>query len=151
MTKNFAKIKNDVWETPYTVFQDAVSFFGIHPKLDVCADQFNTKCDFYYTEADDGLKQIWWTDAWLNAPYSEASKWIYKAYEENQKNNINIIALLNVTTDTRAWHDCILNDKAEIYFIKGRLKFLKDGKMSKQASQHPSCYVCWRSREKNYE
>ena len=66
------------------------------------------------------------------------------AIDESKKNNINVLALLNVTTDTRAFHDCILDQKAEIYFIKGRIKFIKDGILSTQASQHPSCFVCWR-------
>ena len=142
--KNFARVKNDVWETPESIFLDECMKFEVEQELDVCANEFNTKCRFFFTEKDDGLKQNWFTNSWLNAPYSEASKWIYKAYAENKKNNINILALLNVTTDTRAWHDCILNKpNVDIFFIKGRIKFIKDGKMSAQASQHPSCYVFW--------
>ena len=144
MTKNFSKVKNDVWETPDDYFHLATDIFGVFPKLDVCATEKNRKCEFYFDESTDGLKQTWFYDSWMNCPYSNASKWIYKAYEESQKNNINVLALLNVTTDTKAFHDCILENKAEIYFIKGRIKFIKDGNLSTQASQHPSCFVCWR-------
>ncbi len=145
--KNFSRIKNDVWETPDTVFLDACTWSEIVPKLDVCTNGLNSKCEFYFTEEDNGLEQNWFADSWMNCPYSNASKWIDKAYEENQKNNINVLALLTVTTDTRSWHNCILNKRnVEIYFIKGRLRFIKDGHMSEQPSQHPSCYVLWRKR-----
>ena len=146
MTKNFAKVKNDVWETPDNYFHLATDIFGVYPRLDVCATEKNRKCEFYFDEFSDGLKQDWFFDSWMNCPYSKASKWIYKAYDESKKNNINVIALLNVTTDTKAFHDCILENKAEIYFIKGRIKFIKDGNLSKQPSQHPSCFVCWRKK-----
>ena len=73
-----------------------------------------------------------------------ASKWIEKAYNENKKNNINIIALLNATTDTIAWHQFILYEKAEIHFLKGRVRFNVNGLRSKHPSQHPSALICWR-------
>jgi len=150
--KNFSRVKNDVWETPDTVFLDACTWAEIEPKLDVCTNGNNSKCDFYFTEEDNGLEQNWFADSWMNCPYSNASKWIRKAWYENKKNNINVLALLNVTSDTVAWHDCILETNSstkqnvEIYFIKGRLRFIKDGHLSHQPSQHPSCYVLWRKR-----
>ena len=111
MTKNFANVKNDVWETPDNIFHHATDIFGVYPRLDVCATEQNRKCEFYFDEVANGLNQNWFFDTWMNPPYSNASKWIYKAYEES---------------------------------IKGRIKFIKDGILSTQASQHPSCFVCWR-------
>ena len=146
MTKNFAKIKNDVWETPDDIFHQATDIFSVFPRLDVCADHENRKCEFYFDEIANGLSQEFFWDSWCNPPYSQASKWIYKCFDQSKKNNINVLALLNVTTDTKAWHDCILENKAEIFFIKGRIKFIKNGILSTQASQHPSCFVCWRAQ-----
>ena len=80
----------------------------------------------------------------INRIFAEELEKLNEFLTESKKNNINVLALLNVTTDTRAFHDCILDQKAEIYFIKGRIKFIKDGILSTQASQHPSCFVCWR-------
>ena len=144
MTKNFSKIKNDVWETPDQIFHQATNIFSVYPRLDVCATSENRKCEFYFDEIADGLTQIFWLDSWCNPPYSQASKLIKKCHDESKKNNINVIALLNVTPDTKAWHEYILNNKAEIFFIKGRIKFIKNGNVSSQPSQHPSCLVCWR-------
>ena len=64
------------------------------------------------------------------------------------KKYINIIALLNATTDTYAWQNFILHGMAEIYFISGRLRFFQNGVVSKNPSQHPSALVCWRKNER---
>ena len=114
MTKNFSKTTNDVWETPIQIYEFAKAYFQIFPELDVASTHENSLCEFHFTEREDGLKQTWFKDVWMNPPYSKASKWIQKASEENKKNNINIIALLNVTTDTRAWHNFVLSNKTEI-------------------------------------
>ena len=45
--KNFARVKNDVWETPESIFLDACMKFEVEPELDVCANEFNTKCRFF--------------------------------------------------------------------------------------------------------
>jgi hypothetical protein len=50
MTKNFAKVKNDVWETPDDIFHQATDIFGVFPRLDVCATAENRKCEFYFDE-----------------------------------------------------------------------------------------------------
>jgi len=144
MTKNFSKTVNDVWETPRQIFEFAKAYFQVFPELDVASTHENSLCDFHFTEREDGLKQTWFKDVWMNPPYSKASKWIQKASEENKKNNINIIALLNVTTDTHAWHDHILGNQTEIVFLEGRVRFNQYGIPAKHPSQHPSCLVCWR-------
>gem|GEM_PF-2396254 len=146
MTKNFSKTANDVWETPIQIFEFAKAYFQVFPKLDVASTHENSLCEFHFTEREDGLKQTWFKDVWMNPPYSKASKWIQKASEENKKNNINIIALLNVTTDTRAWHNFVLSNKTEICFLEGRVRFNQHGIRAKHPSQHPSCLVCWRKR-----
>ena len=144
MTKNFSKTSNDVWETPRQIFEFAKAYFQVFPELDVASTHENSLCDFHFTEREDGLKQTWFKDVWMNPPYSKASKWIQKASEENKKNNINIIALLNVTTDTHAWHDHILGNKTEICFLDARVRFNQHCIPAKHPSQHPSCLVCWR-------
>ena len=48
--------------------------------------------------------------------------WVEKAYNEAQKENTLIVMLLPARTDTKWFHNYIYH-KAEIRFIKGRLKF----------------------------
>jgi site-specific DNA-methyltransferase (adenine-specific) len=59
----------------------------------------------------------------VNPPYSRALKlWAKKCYEESKKPNTIIVMLIPARTDTSYFHDFIYG-KAELRFIRGRLKF----------------------------
>ena len=49
--------KTDQWGTPQNFFDKLNDEF--HFTLDPCADEFNHKCDTYFTEEQDGLIQNW--------------------------------------------------------------------------------------------
>lgn len=66
-------------------------------------------------------------------------KWIKKAYETNKQYGTTVVMLLPARTDTKAFHEFIYH-KAEIRFIKGRLKF--GG--SKNSAPFPSMVVIFR-------
>ena len=58
-----------------------------------------------------------------NPPYGrELPKWVEKAYEESRKPKTLVVMLIQARTDTRWFHDYIYG-KAEIRFIRGRLRF----------------------------
>lgn len=57
-----------------------------------------------------------------NPPYSHIKEWVEKCYREAQADNTLVVLLIPSRTDTKYFHDFILN-RAEIRFIKGRLKF----------------------------
>lgn len=57
-----------------------------------------------------------------NPPYSKIAKWVEKSFYESRHDNTIVVLLIPSRTDTRYFHDFILN-RAEIRFIKGRLKF----------------------------
>lgn len=73
-----------------------------------------------------------------NPPYSEISKWVKKCYEEGHKENTLVALLIPSRTDTRYFHDYIIN-RAEIRFVKGRLKFGD----SKSSAPFPSMLVIY--------
>lgn len=124
----------DEWETPQEFFNLVDSEF--HFTLDVCASHENTKCERYFTKDDDGLKQEWAGVCWMNPPYGrKISHWIKKAYESSLA-GATVVCLLPARTDTRWWHDYI-QGKAEVRFIRGRLKF--GG--SKNSAPFPSVIV----------
>ena len=64
-----------------------------------------------------------------------------KALYENNRNNNYIVMLLPARTDTKWFHDYILG-KAEVRFIKGRLKF--GG--AKNSAPFPSMVVVFRPK-----
>ena len=64
-----------------------------------------------------------------NPPYGrEIYKWVEKCYWEGHKENTVVVMLIPARTDTKYFHDFILN-RSEVRFVKGRLKFgdAKDG------------------------
>ena len=127
----------DEWETPQDLFDKLDSEF--HFTLDVCANAQNHKCNQYYTKADDGLKMPWGGVIWCNPPYGrEVGKWVEKC----AKCDGMAVMLLPARTDTRWFHEFIYN-KAEVRFIKGRLKF--GG--SKNSAPFPSMVVIFRKEE----
>lgn len=109
--------KTDLWETPQDLFDKLDAEF--HFDLDVCALPDNAKCKRYYTPETDGLSQKWGGCCWCNPPYGrQIGKWVKKASEAEG----TVVMLLPARTDTKWFHDYILG-KAEIRFLKGRLKF----------------------------
>ena len=113
--------KTDLWSTPQFLFDKLNDEY--HFTLDVCALPNNAKCALYYTPSDDGLLQSWSGHiCWCNPPYGHGiHKWIEKAYHESL-HHTRIVMLLPARTDTKWFHDYILN-KAQLTFIRGRLKF----------------------------
>ncbi len=74
----------------------------------------------------DGLNIEWDKLTYVNPPYSNIPIWLEKAKNEMEKGNCKtIIFLLPVDTSTKWFHNYILG-KAEIRFIKGRLRFTEN-------------------------
>ena len=132
--------KSVVWETPQDLFDKLNAEF--HFDLDVCALPENAKCERYYTPEDDGLSQPWNGICWCNPPYGRTiGKWVQKAYETFAGGG-TVVMLLPARTDTKWFHEYIYN-KAEIRFIKGRLKFGN----SKNAAPFPSMIVVFDGKQ----
>jgi site-specific DNA-methyltransferase (adenine-specific) len=115
--------ETDLWATPQDFFDSLNDEFRF--TLDPCATPENTKCDKYYSVADDGLKQDWGGQVvFCNPPYGKAIKdWVKKCSEESKKPNTTVVMLIPSRTDTKYFHDYIYHRVKEIKFIKGRLKF----------------------------
>lgn len=63
----FSSNKQD-WETPQWLFDHLNKKF--HFTLDACANKENHKCEKYFDEKIDGLKQNWENEVvWCNPPY----------------------------------------------------------------------------------
>jgi phage N-6-adenine-methyltransferase len=131
--------KSDEWETPQDLFDNLNSELNF--TLDVSANAQNTKCEVYIDKELDGLKINWTSVCWMNPPYGkQIGKWVEKAYNQVKSEMAKIVVcLLPARTDTRWFHNYILN-KAEIRFIKGRLKF--GG--SKNSAPFPSMIVIFK-------
>lgn len=133
--------KSDEWETPQDLFDRLNEEFDF--TLDACADESNAKCMLYFDKAQDGLKRDWGGyRVWCNPPYSNVKEWIRKCYYEGHKPNTTVVALVFSRTDTRWWQNYVQH-RAEVRFIKGRLRFND----SKSNAPFPSAIVIWRGPE----
>lgn len=129
------------WETPQDFFNELNKEFKF--TLDPCASKENAKCERYFTEKENGLIQNWKDErCFVNPPYgSEIKNWVEKCY--NERNNTKLIVMLvPARTDTIYFHKYIYN-KAEIRFIKGRLKFVRKQEGSGSAP-FPSMLVIYK-------
>ena len=136
--------KTDLWETPQEFFDELDREF--HFDLDCCALPENAKCARYYTPEQDGLSQPWKGICWCNPPYGrEIVEWVARAYLESVA-GATVVMLLPARTDTR-WFPAYLHGKAEVRFVKGRLKF--GG--SKNSAPFPSMVVIFRPKAMEME
>lgn len=116
MNKNlmFSSV-TDEWYTPIDFYNELNKEFNFN--LDPCATDINHKCAKYFTKSWGGY------NVFCNPPYGRViNAWVEKAYNESKKDNTLIVMLLPARTDTKWFHNYIYK-KAEIRFIKGRLKF----------------------------
>ena len=136
LTKGVFSSTTDLWETPQDFFDKLNDEF--HFNLDPCATHENAKCQKYFTKEDNGLSKDWQGyRVFCNPPYGRAiGEWVKKCYEESQKPNTIVVMLIPARTDTSYFHDYIYH-KAEIRFIRGRLKFGK----AEQGAPFPSMVV----------
>lgn len=111
--------KSCEWATPQYVFDALDKEFQF--TLDPCANDTNHKCAKYYTKEQDGLQQDWSGERiYLNPPYGRGiDKWVKKLSETDAPVRV---ALLPMRSDTNWFHNYVLG-KAEIRYVKGRLRF----------------------------
>ena len=124
------------WTTPQAFYEQLNREFYF--TLDPCATKESAKCSKYFTPEENGLLQSWDNErVFMNPPYGREIKfWIKKAAEAKAI----VVCLLPARTDTKWFHEYIYN-KAEIRFIKGRLKFGD----AKNSAPFPSMIVIFKS------
>ena len=146
--------KNMCWCTPqdfYNKLNDEFEFV-----LDAAATEKTAKCPLYFTLETDGLSQSWDCGGavFCNPPYGrKIGKWIKKAYEESLRIPYRIVLLIPARTDTSYFHDYIYG-KAEIRFIRGRLRFEDEDGNAADPAPFPSMVVVYNGRKPeggNYE
>lgn len=140
ITSGLMSSETDQWATPQDLFDKLNAKFGF--TLDVCASDWNHKCDRYFTVEDDGLLQDWGSEiCWMNPPYGrDISNWMRKAAEESMF-GATVVCLVPARTDTAWWHDYAM--LGEIEFLRGRIKFVSPTGEG-DAAPFPSAIVVFR-------
>ena len=137
---HFSSNSNE-WATPQALFDELDNEFNF--TLDPCATKETAKCEKFYTAEDDGLSKSWAGErVFCNPPYGrELKHWVKKC--SGQPKGTLVVMLIPARTDTSYFHDYIYN-KAEIRFIRGRIKFEQAGSDNKNAAPFPSMIVVFR-------
>lgn len=134
MSGYMPKSKSDKWETPKALYDEWNKEF----KFDY------DPCPITWKEGDqDGLTADWGQSTFCNPPYSKVALWIKKAHDEWKKGK-QVVMLINVITDTKAFHEYIYG-KAELRFLKGRVSFVDpNNRDKKQPNVKPSMLVVFK-------
>lgn len=139
VTKGLFTSERDDWETPRGFFDALDAEFGF--TLDPCSSDANAKCARHWTRADDGLSKDWSGErVFMNPPYGrEIGRWVEKAATSGAE---VVVGLLPARTDTAWFHDWVYG-RAELRFLRGRLKFAQGG-VQGQSAPFPSLLAIWR-------
>lgn len=143
MNRSLFRSEKMCWCTPQDFFDDLNREF--HFVLDAAATAKTAKCPMYFTPETDGLSQSWnhGGAVFCNPPYGrEIRKWVKKAYEESKQGG-TVVLLIPARTDTSYFHDYIYG-KAEIRFIRGRLRFTDEDGRPADPAPFPSMIVVMR-------
>ena len=96
--------------------------------LDPCANLLSpvvARRRILLSEGGDGLVDQWSGDVvFVNPPFSALLKWLRRAHDQWRAGNVKtVVCLVPVRTDS-AWFQETLVSDAEIYLLKGRIRFL---------------------------
>ncbi len=141
INKGLFSSNTELWATPQAFFDQLNKEFGF--TLDPCALPDNAKCAKFFTPEDDGLTQDWSGErVFCNPPYGrKIAAWVKKCHDEAQK-GVLVVMLIPARTDTSYFHDYIYH-KAEIRFVRGRLKFGN----AEQGAPFPSMVVIYNNKK----
>lgn len=130
--KLFSSKKTDHWQTPKWLYNELDQEFNFD--FDPCPLNSNF----------DGLKCDWGKSNFVNPPYSNVKGFLEKAHEQIEKGVANTVVFLTfANTDTKWFHDYVYN-KAQLRFIKGRLKFLSANNETLNSAMRPSMLIIFK-------
>ena len=129
----FSSKKTDDWQTPTELYESLDREFNFD--FDPCPFQ----------SSFDGLKCDWGKRNFVNPPYSKVKEFLKKAHKELENGNADLcVFLVFANTDTKWFHDYCYN-KAELRFLKGRLKFVDAKGNINNSAMRPSMLVIFKT------
>ena len=111
------------WETPQWLYDRLDAIF--HFQLDAAASAANAKCERFFDETNNVLRQPWAPGpVWLNPPYGDVcGDFVKRAWSESAHSNATVCCLVPARTDTK-WFGIIWEHARVVIFLRGRLKFV---------------------------
>jgi phage N-6-adenine-methyltransferase len=120
----------DEWGTPPEIIERVRTFYGGQIDCDPASNetaQRVVRATQYYTKEQDGLKQEWRGNTFLNGPYSRVVPFVNKLIDEYSAGHATeVIALTNAAIGTE-WFNVLLAAAARACILRDRLRFLLNG------------------------
>jgi len=136
------------WFTPKHLFDELDAEFEF--TLDPCAPidpKHRLPVEHHFTLEDNGLILPWHGRVFMNPPYGwhVTERWIEKACLEAGRDEVEIVVgLIPSHTDTEWFHEYVL-DRAEIRFLRGRVKF-HNSKAESYRGRIGNLIVIWQAK-----
>ena len=122
------KTERDVRFTPPNFLERIVAVFG-DIDLDPCGHRDSpvvSRRRFLLEDGDDGLRDNWsGRFVFVNPPFSNLLVWLRRAHQHWSAGNVETVVCLSPVRTDSAWFHEALEGGAEVYLLKGRLRFLK--------------------------
>ena len=141
----FSSSKMD-WRTPPEVFDFFNSRYAFD--FDAAATPEDALLPDFIPPSVDALATDWGrlfpnaSAAWVNPPYGRGvDKWMAKCAAEGAAGML-VGALVFARTDTRWWHDYVMQART-VWLIKGRIRFLGHDGVAGNSAPAPSAFVVW--------
>lgn len=143
MSKYIYVAERDDYLTPPEFITELLKKYKIDKfDCDVCCTKFNIPARLYYTldglysegtqklTDNNGLTGEWFDYNWCNPPFGICDEFVEKAAWEQKQGNTTFM-LIPARTETKYWHDYILDENGgttrrcvEVKFLRKGLKFL---------------------------
>jgi phage N-6-adenine-methyltransferase len=133
-------LPNNNWRTPKWFYDSLNIIFKFD--LDPCTTKDNPlNTPHFFTEEDDGLKQSWFGNVFVNPPYGYnelpngkrggeylLEKWVRKAWNEIVFNDKvkNIVLLVPAAVSTKWFHQYVWNDATNMTYQSVKDGYLTD-------------------------
>ena len=93
------------WGTPWPLYFACEYRYGRGAyDLDVCAEDWSTKCERYFTREEDGLARPWFGRVWCNPPFDAIGAWLAKGAMEIELGRIELATFLLPHRSDRKWY-----------------------------------------------
>lgn len=120
-------LKRSDWRTPRWLFELLNKSAGGFV-VDAAADQSNALCERFYGPGsvwgEDALSvERWASPAFCNPPYErDILKWCEK-FAQQAHLGVTTVALLPAKIETRWWYEGVIEKRADVIFVVGRVQF----------------------------
>ena len=135
----------DEWYTPPHVVQAVATALG-GIDVDPCAapaSPVKATHRIDVRKGGDGLRDQWPRgSAFVNPPYSNTGDWLQRCHAE-AKAGRNVVALVPVRPETRAWWAHVWQAGAHVVQHRSRLRFVAPDGKTHGAGRMATAFICW--------